>query len=749
VQDKSTKSPQSGLTRANSEKPDTCLLSEQNHSRLTMSPACAPVSALVWEEVKGGVPELAEIDLGPTSENHGCQALEMRAQKDSFSPVCAPVSALVWGEVLALSAEDLLPDLPAATHQKAEIQADSLRAFESSLLDRADVTSEPESKVRIKNDDTNRSNPSENAALVSRSLLQALDSSNLGDIAPDSFSHDFSRSGDVQIVPDHEYLPLQGAARRKGYIACSQYEYDGEICNDRPHGWGFQQFKDSSGEWSGLTYRGNFVDGLAHCSRGIAVWSNGLEFKGKFVMGCPMSGSLTEPDGIEYAAVFSRNDDGPKLWEITERHLVEATRHQADAGHSGRDHRSQIDATTHLQDDSLIQVQPCGSDERELSGSEYGPQFAFLRNLFPDCQVLVLVDLLRDCEGDVEKAIEFLLPAEPARCVEENDRGKRLRSVLLSRNIEVHKPAGARKSPAKSDWARGELAAKLNVAAKQQHLMREFPNLNAPEIEEALLACSGDIDEARQHLLIMDMSKADSSSRAAHTRTRPESDSKRKVLPASTPPSERILETLKNRQGGESVYTEQRPIDKAEDEEWRLSKSKRARERHAKGRQLEAQYEGMRGDELRRLGFQHAKMHVDLSRMAVSAFQAGDRIEAARLSEKARHHQEQHQVLNDMARAKIIETFNPDMDERKCVDLHQLLAAEALELLETKLRQWAAGAGGRRLLVDVVTGAGNHSRDGRAVLRPRVKAWLEERGMRYYPINDGLLKVDLSTFPQG
>jgi hypothetical protein len=46
--------------------------------------------------------------------------------------------------------------------------------------------------------------------------------------------------------------------------------------------------------------------------------------------------------------------------------------------------------------------------------------------------------------------------------------------------------------------------------------------------------------------------------------------------------------------------------------------------------------------------------------------------------------QEQHQVLNDMARAKTIETFNQDMDERKCVDLHhwQLLAAEALELVE-------------------------------------------------------------------
>jgi hypothetical protein len=47
-------------------------------------------------------------------------------------------------------------------------------------------------------------------------------------------------------------------------------------------------------------------------------------------------------------------------------------------------------------------------------------------------------------------------------------------------------------------------------------------------------------------------------------------------------------------------------------------------------------------------------------------------------------HQEQHQVLNNMVLAKTIETFNPDEDKRKCVDLHhwQLLAAVALELVE-------------------------------------------------------------------
>jgi hypothetical protein len=55
--------------------------------------------------------------------------------------------------------------------------------------------------------------------------------------------------------------------------------------------------------------------------------------------------------------------------------------------------------------------------------------------------------------------------------------------------------------------------------------------------------------------------------------------------------------------------------------------------------------------------------------MAVSAFQAGDCIEAERLSQTVLRHQEQHQVLNNMARAKAVETFNQHMPDSGSVTL--------------------------------------------------------------------------------
>jgi DNA-nicking Smr family endonuclease len=743
------------LTSHSLPNPECSLSSEVVNQK---SPACVPVSALVWAEAIAHVNEVEAPEVDDAT-----QRLSKRPSLTSYkyigepdSPICVPVSALVWGEELALS-------LLSAGSDKGEIAAQ----HPSLSLGHGTVASHSicleASTLGTKECDL-------------RAIVRASDE---GSLSTD-------RKGESRlwsdIIPEAESVCCELLSGGNVRLVCDRYEYDGEVQNNKPHGWGLQKFKDLDRELSGLTYRGNFVDGLPHCSRGVAVWSSGLEFSGEFKNGCPILGSLTEPDGTSHRALFPQTGSGfnLQLSEISERHILEAiSRGKIEDSDLKEGQVSWNDQANTIHQDQL-ECSPRVSYVRsptEECNSAYEQQFSFLRNLFPDCEEPVITGILGECGGDVGKAIEFLLPAEDVRLPQEKKRrGRRLPSVLLPKSVQTDQ-AGSRTNILSSGWAaHGDLARRLNVTTRQEQLTREFPGLSVRDVEEALKICGGDIDETRQQLLILEMSRRDlpssdqpesfstaaKSSLWAADRPRhrpldlhaPFGGSKLCEM-VETPLKERAGSSTANirKEGQQPASGETSASAAAEAEAWRVSTSKRVREVRpnacARARCPAEQYEGMGGDELRRLGFQHAKMNADLSRMAVAAFQAGDRIEAARLSEKALRHQEQFQVLNEMARARIIETFNPDMDGRLCVDLHQLFVAEALELLEAKLRQWAANAAGRRLLVDVVTGAGNHSREGRAVLRPRVKAWLEERGMRYYPINDGMLKVDVSTFPRG
>jgi DNA-nicking Smr family endonuclease len=667
------------------------------------------------------------------------------------SPICVPISALAWGEAVALSRLSSGSDKGGIATQHPSFSLGQGTAASHSIF--------PETGALTRGCDVHamvRANHDEDDPTVRKGQSR---------VRSDS-------------IPEVESVCCEMLSGGNARLVCGCYEYIGEVRDNKPHGWGLQKFKGLNGELSGLTYRGNFVDGLAHCSRGVAVWSSGLEFCGEFNHGCPVSGSLTEPDGTSHRALFPQTGFGFQLAlsEISELHILEAiSRGKNEAFGLNEFQDSWGDQVEAVRQDQAA-CSPRGNDgpsPTEECKSEYEQQFGFLRNLFPDCEEPVITCILEDCGGDVGKAIEFLLPAEDVRAPQEKKRrGRRLHPVLLPK-IGEGDQAGSKPHLLSSGWAsHGDLARRLNVTSSQVQLAREFPGLSVHDVEEAFRICGGDIDETRQQLLMLEMSRRDPSSSESFGAASKSSlwaadgPSNRPLdlhAPSGGPKLRKMVEIPLKDRARSSIPMVGKEVQQpasgetsasaaAEAEAWKVSTSKRAREARpntcTKARFPAEQYEGMGGDELRRLGFQHAKMNADLSRMAVAAFQAGDRIEAARLSEKALRHQEQFQVLNELARARIIETFNPDMDGRLCVDLHQLFVAEALELLEGKLRQWAAGAAGRRLLVDVVTGAGNHSRDGRAVLRPRVKAWLEERGMRYYPINDGMLKVDVSTFPR-
>ena len=61
-------------------------------------------------------------------------------------------------------------------------------------------------------------------------------------------------------------------------------------------------------------------------------------------------------------------------------------------------------------------------------------------------------------------------------------------------------------------------------------------------------------------------------------------------------------------------------------------------------------------------------------------------------------------------------------------DLHGLTRDQAIR--ETHQRLLRIRAGGGRSLVEIVTGKGEHSPDGRPVIGPAVKEWLEGDGRR-------------------
>lgn len=72
-----------------------------------------------------------------------------------------------------------------------------------------------------------------------------------------------------------------------------------------------------------------------------------------------------------------------------------------------------------------------------------------------------------------------------------------------------------------------------------------------------------------------------------------------------------------------------------------------------------------------------------------------------------------------------------------CVDLHGLTKDEAIQLVEWKL----IDNNNARRRFRVITGKGNHSQNGQAVLRPALERYLRSRGITFTPSGDGILSV--------
>ena len=80
------------------------------------------------------------------------------------------------------------------------------------------------------------------------------------------------------------------------------------------------------------------------------------------------------------------------------------------------------------------------------------------------------------------------------------------------------------------------------------------------------------------------------------------------------------------------------------------------------------------------------------------------------------------------------------------LDLHFLQTEEALRQLSNFVAERRSRLErGRSEMVEVVTGKGNRSKNGRSRLKPAVVSWLDQKNIQHFEVNQGCLKIHLKS----
>ena len=139
-------------------------------------------------------------------------------------------------------------------------------------------------------------------------------------------------------------------------------------------------------------------------------------------------------------------------------------------------------------------------------------------------------------------------------------------------------------------------------------------------------------------------------------------------------------------------------------------------------------------------GSYHDKV-VQCAKRSQAAWQKGEKGEAHTLSEEKKSWQKKQDEANRKA-AKLI------LDPQKWqttgeIDLHGLFLDEALDATREFLKYWSKKASVRDTVL-VITGAGHHSENNKAVIRPKVERMLQEQSLEYESVHgDGAFRVTL------
>lgn len=141
-------------------------------------------------------------------------------------------------------------------------------------------------------------------------------------------------------------------------------------------------------------------------------------------------------------------------------------------------------------------------------------------------------------------------------------------------------------------------------------------------------------------------------------------------------------------------------------------------------------------------GSYHDKV-VECAKRSQAAWQKGEKGDANALSKEKKSWQKKKDDANRRA-AKLI------LDPQKWqttgeIDLHGLYLDEALDATRDFLRYWSKKASLRETVL-VITGAGHHSENNKAVIRPKVEELLQDQSLEYESVNgDGAFRVTLKA----
>ena len=571
-------------------------------------------------------------------------------------------------------------------------------------------------------------------------------------------------------------------------VETHEYFYEGHLRDGQPHGRGLQRFKGPDGNYTGLEYTGDFEDGLADtdCRNGVAHWSSGFQFVGCFKRGCPTIGEFKSNDGNTSPArfCFKGEEGGHLLQDITDRDILKAKSQDG-----SRPTESQgagqtpalLKAETSLEANSLGGSVCCSGRDERMSANHSEPNLnsnheivhllisnqkasndkpsqpvrspakndflTVLSKMFPDCEASVLNTVLQTCGEDVKDAIDFLLP------VDIWDTSIHSHEVHLQDKIGNAICSSVERAML-NDWNAG--VGSLTLRIKVQNLAREFEALGNDRIKEALEMYAMDETHARQYLQSVLDSLDDVQFRheaAPATRTFPKANSRSgkaasrgpaddyRAAPRSTLPTSQRAQVF-------SRASMDQHSRKLVDHWFDSSAGSHSEDQRPKstGNPIIEKCWQMDGEVVRKEASKHYQLYKQGLASVFAAHEAGDVEVAERNRMEANVHKDLYDQMIQIVNQKVVRDKN--CDDARFVDLHLLHKEPALELLKTRLTRWARMSKGRKFIVEVITGAGNHSRNGRPVLRPAVKEWLLTNGVNHWEVdrNHGVLKVDASTF---
>mmetsp|Transcript_57220 Transcript_57220/g.63924 ORF Transcript_57220/g.63924 Transcript_57220/m.63924 type:complete len:196 (-) Transcript_57220:218-805(-) len=140
----------------------------------------------------------------------------------------------------------------------------------------------------------------------------------------------------------------------------------------------------------------------------------------------------------------------------------------------------------------------------------------------------------------------------------------------------------------------------------------------------------------------------------------------------------------------------------------------------------------------------HEKL-VQCAKESQDFYQKGDKKKAHTLSEQKKNWKKRQDDTNKKAANLILQSQHWKIDGE--IDLHGLYLNEAIDATRDFLKHWSKkynNLNDRKTIVLIITGAGNHSENHKAVIRPKVEQLLQQLDYIYRSVHgNGAFEVTL------